>query len=326
MTTRHPRQLGFKAVFMILALLQTWAEPAQAKPRDSARVSAEVRKSRTKPRKAQLKVRRKPTRFQRALRRCNAYPAPRRARCRRRTLQRFRPLGASAVSRATPVPATDEPTVPEVSPWDLSVPVPSNPDLPAGNDIANMPQAQCYALLYEHGVNFEKLDTADAPQVEMPVRLLGPVGGVDIRGPQRDPSSVLDCRLVLALIAWAPTLRIAGIRLLEHFSIYRAQAIVAGTAKLSGHAMGRAIDLARMRFDDGTTLSVLEDWTSRRRGMPPCASYPRETEASRRWRSIVCEAARRNLFQVILTPHHDRAHANHVHLEVVPQVDWSYIR
>ena len=102
--------------------------------------------------------------------------------------------------------------------------------------------------------------------------------------------------------------------------------MVAGTRNPSGHAKGCAIDLARMAFEDGTTLSVLEDWTSRRRGMPPCASYPQETDGSRLWRSAVCEAARLNLFQVILTPHHDRAHANHVHLEVVPGVDWSYIR
>jgi len=28
----------------------------------------------------------------------------------------------------------------------------------------------------------------------------------------------------------------------------------------------------------------------------------------------------------VLTPHHDRAHQNHVHLELVPDVPWSYVR
>jgi hypothetical protein len=27
----------------------------------------------------------------------------------------------------------------------------------------------------------------------------------------------------------------------------------------------------------------------------------------------------------VLTPHHDRAHQNHVHLELVPDVDWTYV-
>jgi len=297
-----------------------------AKPRESEPAGAEVRQSKTKMRKDTRNVRNRPTRFQKALRRCNAYRAAKRTRCRRRTVQRFRSLGAPAARRTQPASVNEEPTVPEVAPWELIEPAPSNPDLPDGNAIANLPPAQCYALLSEHGVNFASLDAAETPHVGMPVRLLGPVGGVDIRGPMRDPSSVLDCRLVVAIFAWAPILRAAGVHVLEHFSIYRSQAIVAGTGKLSGHAMGLAIDLSRIGFDDDTTLSVLEDWTSRRRGMPPCASYPRETEASRRWRSLVCAAARRNLFQVILTPHHDRAHANHVHLEVVPQVDWSYIR
>ena len=39
----------------------------------------------------------------------------------------------------------------------------------------------------------------------------------------------------------------------------------------------------------------------------------------------MCDAVERDLFQVVITPHHDRAHQNHVHLELVPEVDWSYV-
>lgn len=42
-------------------------------------------------------------------------------------------------------------------------------------------------------------------------------------------------------------------------------------------------------------------------------------------RSAVCAAVQRDLFQIVLTPHHDEAHANHVHLEVRPGVDWVYV-
>jgi hypothetical protein len=41
---------------------------------------------------------------------------------------------------------------------------------------------------------------------------------------------------------------------------------------------------------------------------------------------MVCAAVSADLFQVVLTPHYDRAHGNHVHLEVVPGVPWSFVR
>jgi hypothetical protein len=43
-------------------------------------------------------------------------------------------------------------------------------------------------------------------------------------------------------------------------------------------------------------------------------------------RGVICAAVQRDLFQVVLTPHHDAAHANHVHLEIRPGVDWTYVR
>jgi hypothetical protein len=43
-------------------------------------------------------------------------------------------------------------------------------------------------------------------------------------------------------------------------------------------------------------------------------------------RGVVCDAVARGLFDVVLTPHHDDAHGNHVHLEVKPDVNWTYVR
>jgi hypothetical protein len=50
-----------------------------------------------------------------------------------------------------------------------------------------------------------------------------------------------------------------------------------------------------------------------------------EDEKGKLLRKVVCDAVERDLFQVVITPHHDRAHQNHVHLELVPEVDWSYV-
>ena len=43
-------------------------------------------------------------------------------------------------------------------------------------------------------------------------------------------------------------------------------------------------------------------------------------------RGLVCDAIDDALFQVVITPHHDRAHADHVHLELRPEVSWIYVR
>ena len=57
------------------------------------------------------------------------------------------------------------------------------------------------------------------------------------------------------------------------------------------------------------------------------ASCPTGTaRPSRLLRGLVCQAVERSLFQVVLTPHHDRAHGNHVHLELKPEVNWTYVR
>ncbi|MCB9707952.1 MAG: extensin family protein [Myxococcales bacterium] len=199
-------------------------------------------------------------------------------------------------------------------------------DVPAGRSIANLEEKLCYELLETHSIAFEHVSQEEASEVEMPIRLMSPVGGVTIEGHHHGPSMVLDCRLAIAILAWSDSLREAHVGALRHFSIYRAHAVVAGTGKLSGHARGLAIDLAALEFDNGAVTSVLDDWHPRQRGRSPCDTYPNEPELSTVWRILICETVSRDLFQVVLTPHHDSAHANHVHLEVVPKVDWSYIR
>jgi hypothetical protein len=94
---------------------------------------------------------------------------------------------------------------------------------------------------------------------------------------------------------------------------------------VSGHAKGLAIDLAVMELEDGRTIDVLEGWEARERGRAPCEGEFEEGDGSAKLRRVVCGAAREDLFQVVLTPHYDRAHGNHVHLEVVPGVSWSFI-
>jgi hypothetical protein len=201
------------------------------------------------------------------------------------------------------------------------------PELPAGRAIAALDRDACLALLEAHGVGFRTIDDAEAAGVPIPIRLEGPVGGVEVSARGHAPlHEILDCRLAVALLAWAPRLRAAGVRAVRHYSIYRPGARVAGSGRVSGHAKGLALDLAILEREDGEPVDVLHGWEVRERGREPCDETIDEGEASALLRGVVCAAIARELFQVVLTPHHDRAHANHVHLELVPGVDWSYVR
>ncbi|QQR91649.1 MAG: extensin family protein [Myxococcales bacterium] len=200
-------------------------------------------------------------------------------------------------------------------------------DIPTGKAIASTDSDTCKTLLKKHDVEFTNLDPDEFQSIEQPLSLQSDIGGITVHthGGHED-QSILDCRLALAILAWSPILRGAGVIGIEHFSIYRPGATVAGTSKQSGHATGLAIDLSYLRFEEDTSLNVLDHWETYKRNTPPCASYPEQSEANRLFRDLVCEAFHRGLFQVVLTPHFNKAHRNHVHLELVPEVDWTYLR
>lgn len=208
--------------------------------------------------------------------------------------------------------------------------------LPEGRAIADLDRASCEQILRSRNVAFERAEEDDAPGVEQAIRLGGPIAGVTVRHRSEGRGSrsrqrrirrlsILDCRVAVAVLAWAPTLRGAGVRSLEHYSIYRPGARVAGSGRPSGHASGLALDLGEIVLDDDRHIVVEEAWADRRRGVAPCPAREGDDEDQRLLRDLVCSAVDADLFQVVLTPHHDEAHENHVHLELRPGVTWSMV-
>jgi hypothetical protein len=199
--------------------------------------------------------------------------------------------------------------------------------MPAGRHIAALAPEDCLGLLERAAVTFESVPEDEAPSVAVPVYVRAPLLGVSF-GPTNGDAEhgMLDCRLAVALYAWAQVLAEHGVVKVEHYSTYRPGARVRGSGKSSGHAHALAIDAARFHMIDGRVLDVDADWSDRERGGNPCPPRQDEPPASRVLRDVVCAAVDRDLFQVVLTPHYDRAHQNHVHLELVPDVDWSYVR
>jgi hypothetical protein len=199
--------------------------------------------------------------------------------------------------------------------------------LPEGRNIASLAPEDCLGLLERAAVTFESVPEDEAPTVAVPVYVRAPLLGVSF-GPTNGDAErgMLDCRLAVALYAWAEVLAEHGIVKVEHYSTYRPGARVRGNGKSSGHAHALAIDAARFHTIDGRVLDVEADWAERQRGQSPCPPRDDDGPAGRVLRDVVCAAVERDLFQVVLTPHYDRAHENHVHLELVPDVTWSYVR
>lgn len=185
----------------------------------------------------------------------------------------------------------------------------------------------CRTTLTRYEVSFERLNDEQAPGVENPVQLIGPVGGITVgsRGSSEN-NEILDCRLVVALLAWSDDLRAAGVVHIDHFSTYRPAARVAGTGEPSGHARAMAIDVGRLNRSDGSVLEVVDVWANAERGADPCVRIADESDDLRSLRSLVCGVIDNDTFQIVLTPHFDRVHRNHIHLELRPDVEWSYVR
>ncbi|MEM7609903.1 MAG: hypothetical protein AAF411_31535, partial [Myxococcota bacterium] len=133
-----------------------------------------------------------------------------------------------------------------------------------GRAIANLEPSECLRQLRQRSVPFERARHDAAPAGVIPN---GPIEGVEVQFTgRRRQGAILDCRLVLAIAAWAPALRAIGVRRIRHLSGLRPGAVVATTGRPSGHRHGYAFDPRFFEFDDGSSFDVLEDWEDRTRG------------------------------------------------------------
>jgi hypothetical protein len=97
----------------------------------------------------------------------------------------------------------------------------NDPAARARREQERSPEA-CFARLQEAGVAFDRVSASEAAGVRMPLRLRGPIGGVNVvSSDKRAVHAILDCRLALALLSWSEILQRAGVERIEHFSMYR---------------------------------------------------------------------------------------------------------
>ena len=197
-----------------------------------------------------------------------------------------------------------------------------------------MTQDECEAELTARKVPFVR--EAPTVGVRAPVRMTGPLRGVlfrsDLPAGKRATShwEIADCRLVLALDDFAEILARHGVTEVRHYSMYRTPSRkLAEGQDGTRHPGGLAIDAGRFKLADGDEIDVYDDYHGRigSRSCGPDARPPKPSTAkARTLRSLLCEAAERKLFTVVLTPNHNRKHRNHFHLEVAPNVRWFLVR
>lgn len=198
---------------------------------------------------------------------------------------------------------------------------------------AQLDQDACERELGRRGVPFVRV--TEARGVLAPVRLTGPLRGVTYRStlPEskraESPWEILDCRLALALDDFSVLLARHDVREVVHFSMYRPPPRRGWKDGALGkrHSGALAIDAGKFIRSDGTTLDVLKAFGGRigqKTCGPKAAPAPKNPDGQA-LHEIVCEAAERRIFNVELTPHYNRAHKNHFHLEVTPGAKWFWI-
>lgn len=204
------------------------------------------------------------------------------------------------------------------------------PDVPrVAVEVAALTNRACLRALSRAAVPFIRVRQG-VPGVALPVMVTGPIRGVRVRGSGVPAErELMDCRLAVALARFAPMLRAMRVRELRHISLFRpaSPAEVARRPVQTRHPAGLAIDVAALVFDDGRSVDVLRDFRGRR-GAPVCGpgARVRGGAGARALRTVACDAARRGYFNVVLTPNFNRAHRNHLHLEVARDVSWIFVR
>lgn len=215
---------------------------------------------------------------------------------------------------------------------------------------AALEPAGCHAALRKRKIEFEVVP--QAPGVLAPVRIPKGVGGVVFRTMlprdqgKTSPWEVFDCRLVLALDDFAAILVRHDIGEALIFSAWRPPPKSWPEGEIARrHPGGLAVDvLALVRkkpeSDDGGEKAKSETERAPRLdvekhfggkiGSESCgpkarAPHPKTAEALE-LRAIYCDAAAGRMFTSMLSPNYDRAHHNHFHLEITPDVSWRMVR
>lgn len=236
-------------------------------------------------------------------------------------------IAAAVLLLATPASAPARPRKPRVRYEDPRASRPSAV-------YASMGRRACLDALAARKIDVSVVESA--PGVRFPVRLRGSIAGVAFRTDApaieraSSPAEVFDCRLVLALHDFAKVLAAHGIDEVRIASAWRPAKRGRSTDRPRiRHGGALAVDVKRLgkKLAPGEAtkrwLTIATDF--RAAIDEPVCAVPKSPlpAAAKELRQITCEARDRKAFTAILTPAYNRAHHDHLHVEIRPGVTWS---
>ena len=174
---------------------------------------------------------------------------------------------------------------------------------------------ECFSILDKKNIRYKRLPAMD--DVSFPVRLLSPVSGIKYRHTGGSKNfSIMDCRLVVALIGMGDALKKYQVREIQHMRSYSPGATIGGSGKVSGHHHALALDISQITTRKGKKYNVYRDWKDRRHRAEPCEPYKTDDKNQSMLRNMICDIAKQDLFHWILTPHYNKSHHDHFHVEI----------
>jgi hypothetical protein len=162
--------------------------------------------------------------------------------------------------------------------------------------------AGCLKRLDAAGVQWQR--GAATKKIVTPVVVPGmTIGEIALVSLRKGGGATMDCHLAAAIAEVAPALRALGVTSLQFRTLHRYRNVRKKgkrTRILSRHALGLAVDVFAVGFEDGEVLWVEKDWRGAGRRLPQVAAVFAGSEA----------------FRTPLTPANDPGdHGDHVHLE-----------
>jgi hypothetical protein len=186
-----------------------------------------------------------------------------------------------------------------------------------------MDEVGCSKVLKKAKVSFVK--APGAPKIEHPIILTGPIEGVhfDTGRPyaQRTIAAgdAIDCRLAVALIDLAKTVKKHTITTVLVKSFHRPTQVVLDAGAPLRHRIGFAIDIAGFKTKKGQVWNVEHDFHGKI-GQQTCgtaAAKPNpDSKVSRELWAMFCQISATEAFDSGINPNYNASHFDHIHFDL----------
>ena len=119
----------------------------------------------------------------------------------------------------------------------------------------------------------------------------------------------MNCNFAHSVADMAELLAKQGVVEVVHYGTYNCR-YISGTKNLSQHGFANGLDVAELKTKDGKYHSVLKDWEK--------GVKSPKTDSGKLLKWFADTMYAKHVFNIILTPEFNAAHANHFHVDDTP--------